>query len=91
LKEELIAYDDKVFKASQEMFRGMSFEMKALGVPFFGVSEDLISLDGPKPGITIDRAGLKLEDNTYPKVTQEELTALQRKMIQYLEDMYRIE
>jgi hypothetical protein len=73
----------KVYTASQQMHTFHDKELKRLGVPFFGVSPDLI--------IANELQQTAAERNPLSKatITQEELSQLQRKMIQYLEDMYK--
>ena len=62
---ELDAYDMKVYKAQQDMYRAMSNQLKILGVPFFGMRSDYLV-----------------------KLREAELLELQRKMLNYLEEMY---
>lgn len=57
------------------MFNAMSLELRKLGVPFFGIS--------PDPDLP-EHAGFLAT-----KLPQEQLVKLQRKMIEYLEDMYK--
>ncbi|KAL0264164.1 hypothetical protein SLS55_000110 [Diplodia seriata] len=78
--EQLKAYDRKVHKAQTEMFNAMSGQLKSLGVPFFGVKPELITKGDEGSG---PASGPKT------KVTEIELQKLQRKMIEYLEDMYK--
>ena len=89
LKRELKAFDNKVYNASEKLVGSMSAELKQLGVPFFGVQPDLV--------ITLSRENKVPSDSTFEqraglsrgKVSKSDLLELQRKMIQYLEDMYR--
>ena len=77
---ELKEYDKKVHKATREMVDVMSLELKRLGVPFFGVKPDLIlPLGTGKPAVR----------NKSSKITEGELLDLQRRMLEYLEDMYK--
>ncbi|KAF4306839.1 hypothetical protein GTA08_BOTSDO05999 [Botryosphaeria dothidea] len=82
-KEQLKAYDRKVHRAQSEMFYVMSGQLKSLGVPFFGV----------KPGLVASAeeaaAGAGSGADSKAKVTPDELLKLQKKMIEYLEDMYK--
>ena len=61
----------------------MSKELKTLGVPFFGVPLYLVKKSMEEAsgtaGVVPDAA----------RISEEELLGLQRRMIQYLEDMYR--
>jgi hypothetical protein len=58
-------------------------ELKRLGVPFFGVSPSLIIAN------ELQQTSAARDPLSKALITQEELMALQRKMIQYLEDMYK--
>lgn len=58
-------------------------ELKKLGVPFFGVSPALIIAND------IQQTVASRDPLSKATITSEELMNLQRKMIQYLEDMYR--
>ena len=78
-EEQLKAYDRKVHKAQTEMFNAMSGQLKSFCVPFFGVKPELIAR-GDEP----TTAGF-----SKAKVTETELVKLQRRMIEYLEDMYK--
>ncbi|KAB2575963.1 hypothetical protein DBV05_g5408 [Lasiodiplodia theobromae] len=82
--EQLKAYDRKVHKAQTEMFNAMSGQLKGLGVPFFGVKPELIAKgDEAAAAVSGPASGSKT------RVTEAELQKLQRRMIEYLEDMYK--
>lgn len=81
---ELDAYDTKVYKAQVEMFNAMSVELKRLGVPFFGVKPALIR----KSSDASDSA--RPEVITGSMIQEDELLELQRRMLTYLEDMYKV-
>ncbi|OJD40244.1 uncharacterized protein BKCO1_1000652 [Diplodia corticola] len=83
-EEQLKAYDRKVHKAQTEMFNAMSGQLKGLGVPFFGVKPELITR-----GDEAATAGSGPASGPKARVTDVELLKLQRKMIEYLEDMYK--
>lgn len=81
-EEELKVYDGKVYRASEDMVRAMTLELQKLCVPFFGTrSECLIA----------SALVCKGNDDNLPKdkITEERLRELQRRMLQYLEDMYK--
>lgn len=80
--EELQAYDAKIHRAMREMFTAMSGHLKSLGVPFFGVKSDLIVKDE-------DSEKEKQALMAKKKITESELLKLQRKMLEYLEAMYK--
>lgn len=82
---ELLLYDRKVHKASVEMVKAMSTELKDMGVPFFGTKSHLINR-GTTSSVSI---GGGVDGRTSPgKTIQElELVKLQRRMLEMLEDM----
>ncbi|EMC92702.1 hypothetical protein BAUCODRAFT_37604 [Baudoinia panamericana UAMH 10762] len=83
---ELTSFDRKIYDAQVSMEEAMATELKGLGVPFFGTDHHLVVLDG------IDVTAVDLPEG-HPKwsplVTESELTALKRKMVTHLEDLYR--
>lgn len=83
---ELVAFDRKIYAAQQDMEMAMSVELKSLGVPFFGTDQTLIVPDGKQT------SEVQVADD-HPKwspiVTESDLLTLRRKMVQYLEDLYR--
>jgi hypothetical protein len=83
-KEELEQYDAKVYRASQLMVESHSAQLKGLGVPFFGVSPDLVVEDGD--GQTAN--GKLTGQETSKKLTKKELLELQRKMLTHLVELY---
>ena len=82
---ELSAYDVKIYAAQAEMDRAMSFELKALGVPFFGTKQDLIRSET----LEDDDALMAKQPKWSPRITASELVQLKRQMVRYLEDMYK--
>jgi len=87
---ELREYDKKVHKAIREMVDGMSLELKRLGVPFFGVKPDLIlPLGTEKPAVQNKSLTQAANVPAPQKITEGELLGLQRRMLEYLEDMYK--
>lgn len=72
----------KVYKASQQMHNHYATELKKLGVPFFGVSPSLIIKN------ELQQTVAARDPLSKAMVTEKELAGLQRKMIQYLEDLY---
>ena len=75
-------YDKKVYQASKAMVKAVSCQLKELGVPFFGTRLELVddAKSGSPPSST-DTAARKIPDT--------ELLSLQRRMLQFLEDMYK--
>lgn len=82
---ELQAYDVKVYRAMKEMNNAQTIELKRLGIPFFGVPLELIKESDDDMSIAPQRPGFAAG----PKITETELLDLQRRMIEYLEDMYK--
>ncbi|KAF2645048.1 hypothetical protein P280DRAFT_546444 [Massarina eburnea CBS 473.64] len=78
-REELDAYDLKVYRACRLMFDSQTVALKGLGVPFFGVRVDLVVADGGAVGG---------EDAGSGKITKSQLLGLQRKMLNHLMEMY---
>jgi len=73
----------KVYRAQVEMFNAMRGELKRLGVPFFGVKPELIqkSSDASDDAGPVGTSGSRIQEA--------ELLELQRRMLTYLEDMYK--
>lgn len=86
LQAELDAFDLKIYRAQCQMNEAMTLELKALGVPFFGTSLDRIVPDDQDVDKDADRLS---NTKGSPRITHGELHALQRRMISYLEDMYK--
>ncbi|KAH0281997.1 hypothetical protein M436DRAFT_41266 [Aureobasidium namibiae CBS 147.97] len=95
---ELAAYDQKLYKAQCTMNESMSQVLKHLGVPFFGTHAALIlpddktkatGQDGKEGGQdkVVDVQGERPKWS--PRVTAKELMELKRRMVEYLEDMYK--
>lgn len=83
---ELANLDRKIYAAQQEMDEAMTWELKGLGVPFFGTDRSLIIPEGD--GTVLDDAtGLRPKHS--PKVTEAQLLELRRRMVMHLEDLYR--
>lgn len=80
---ELARFDRKIYDAQLHMNFTMTAELKGLGVPFFGTDQSLI----------LDDRGSTAEKGERPKwsplVSQTQLLGLQRRMVEYLEDLYR--
>ncbi|OCK83354.1 hypothetical protein K432DRAFT_184766 [Lepidopterella palustris CBS 459.81] len=86
---ELKEYDKKVYRASREMVNVMSLELKRLGVPFFGMKPELILPSGTEEPAVQQKPSVRPGTASGPKITEEEMLGLQRRMLGYLEDMYR--
>jgi hypothetical protein len=82
-QEELTRFDKKVYQASEQMNRAHASELKRLGVPFFGVNSKFIIANDLQQ-TTAARDAL-----SQATITESELLDLQKKMIQYLEDLYK--
>ena len=78
---ELHRYDRKVHAACTTMVRATVSELKALGVPFFGMKSDMI--------VRADETAIgdvKRKPNEN-KIEERELEKLQRRMLELLEDL----
>ncbi|THW80436.1 hypothetical protein D6D19_00463 [Aureobasidium pullulans] len=92
---ELAAFDQKLYKAQLAMNESMSQVLKHLGVPFFGTHAALILPDHGGNGDQNEKKDEQIVDaqgerpKWSPRVTAKELMELKRKMVGYLEDMYK--
>ncbi|TIA13846.1 hypothetical protein D6C80_06062 [Aureobasidium pullulans] len=92
---ELAAFDQKLYKAQLAMNESMSQVLKHLGVPFFGTHAALILPDHDGNGDQNEKKDEQIVDaqgerpKWSPRVTAKELMELKRKMVGYLEDMYK--
>ncbi|KAL1301890.1 hypothetical protein AAFC00_006070 [Neodothiora populina] len=102
---ELSAFDLKVYRAQSAMHDSMLSELKALGVPFFGTYADRIlsdddGNDNDEYNEKVDegvmgndkkewRRETKGQPRHSPRITTRELLGLRKRIIAYLEDMYR--
>ncbi|THX44447.1 hypothetical protein D6D02_01848 [Aureobasidium pullulans] len=92
---ELAAFDQKLYKAQLAMNESMSQVLKHLGVPFFGTHAALILPDHDGNGDQNEKKDEQIMDvqgerpKWSPRVTAKELMELKRKMVGYLEDMYK--
>ena len=66
------------------MAKAIKAELKALSIPFFDVRPDLI-LTSSEVVSESDRQAL----SSSTKIEEKQLLELQRRMLQYLEDMYK--
>ena len=82
------------------MNESMSQVLKHLGVPFFGTHAALILPDSVGNTETVGREGKQSEEARVvdvqgdrpkwsPRITAKELMELKRRMVEYLEDMYK--
>ena len=84
---ELSAFDQKIYVAQVRMNQAMNAELKGLGVPFFGTPSDCVGYGQSDRETNNDT--FEVRSKWSPRVTPEELQDLQRRMIKYLEDMYK--
>ncbi|KAI4728734.1 hypothetical protein E4T49_03489 [Aureobasidium sp. EXF-10728] len=88
---ELHAFDQKLYKAQVDMNESMSQVLKHLGVPFFGTHAALILPDHDgredEEGKVMDTQGERPKWS--PRITGKELLELKKRMVAYLEDMYK--
>lgn len=83
---ELATFDCKVYAAQQSMETAMTAELKSLGVPFFGTSEDLIVAEGQEVSSAVSSVSRQKWSSP---ITETELWDLKRKMVAHLEMLYR--
>ena len=92
---ELKEFDAKIYKAQCDMANVMSAELKALGVPFFGTKASLVVKspgDGRDNGMANESKNFSLSSQLQMEpgqIEESELIKLQRRMLEYLEDMYK--
>lgn len=80
----------KVHRACTEMYNAILSEMRSMGIPFFGTSARFISNTGCQPdSMTESRSSSNsgINDRSPDKITSEELTSLQRRILQVLVDL----
>jgi hypothetical protein len=82
-EEELQAYHKKVYRACKQMEESHERELRRLGVPFFGVRENLLRADGGD-GDAEEKEG----EGKDPRITKKQLAVLKRKMLEHLVDLY---
>lgn len=81
----------KVYKAQTEMVDAMSTDLAAMGVPFFGTKSHLIKDAKPKDSkihIAVMEP-ISNDDSDGKRITKDELLGLQKRMLQFLEDMFK--
>lgn len=85
---ELYRYDTKVYRASVQMAAALDSELRSLRIPFFVIKSHLVSeqrslLAETKPK---SKDGTDQEKKSGP-ISREELIALQRRMLDLLQDL----
>ena len=81
-EKELNEFDAKIWRAQCKMDEAMTMELKGLGVPFFGTEKKLIVKDEEDVS-KMPVANVKWS----PYITEAQLEILQKKMVEYLEDL----
>ncbi|KAF2731801.1 hypothetical protein EJ04DRAFT_471375 [Polyplosphaeria fusca] len=79
-EEELRQFDEKVYRAQEQMIISQTAELRRLGVPFFGTRPDLV--------LVSDAEAMKESEGKAGKITKKRLSILQKKMLQHLLDLY---
>lgn len=82
---ELATYEAKVYKASAQMADALAAELRGLKIPFFALRPSLIKESSSVSGTPQDKN--VLDDRDSSKVSRSELMALQRRMLELLEDL----
>lgn len=75
-KNELETFDRKVYKSLVQMAADFDSQLRKLGIPFYAIKHDLIIV-GTEAG----------DESTKGKLDKGELRDLQKRMLQYLEDL----
>lgn len=81
--EELREYDRKVHRALTEMARAMDSELRGMGVPFFAIKHELVTMDDESPNELQTDAAKKIK-----RLSKEELKDLQKRMLMLLQDLF---
>ncbi|KAK2873340.1 hypothetical protein FQN49_002436 [Arthroderma sp. PD_2] len=81
---EIKQYDEKVYKASAEMTRALDSELKALGIPFFAIKQELIR--SPSSDDSSSKQA-SINNGTDNCITQEEVALLRLRMLELLQDL----
>lgn len=90
-RAELTNYDAKVYKASRQMSDAMIAELKALRIPFFTIKKGLV-LDSDPSNMgrtTTTTPTVKQQQQQQQQLSREELSALQLRMLELLQDLCR--
>lgn len=82
----MLRYDKKVHKACGEMINATMAELQAIGVPFFGLRRELVVQEG-KVEVDQEMDGGVRKENGRKRLREEEVLALQRRMVELLEDL----
>ncbi|KAJ9231199.1 hypothetical protein DTO207G8_2860 [Paecilomyces variotii] len=86
-RAELNNYDAKVYKASADMAKALDSELRALGIPFFAVKHSLVKAEAEKAISQPSATRTKPEGSGDGTLSREELSALQRRMLELLQDL----
>ncbi|KAJ9302253.1 hypothetical protein DTO271G3_1119 [Paecilomyces variotii] len=86
-RAELNNYDAKVYKASADMAKALDSELRALGIPFFAVKHSLVKAEAEKAISGPSATRTKPEGSGDGTLSREELSALQRRMLELLQDL----
>lgn len=84
---ELKMYDRKVHRASLEMAKAMSTELRHLGVPFFGQTMSNPNSAAYQEGDDDDDDDVTRQKKRTKLAEAREMVQLQRRMLELLEDM----
>lgn len=82
---ELANYDAKVYKTSAQMADAIHAELRGMKIPFFVLRRDLIQ--GSSTSALEAKGSNASAGNETSKVSKAELLALQRRMLELLEDL----
>ncbi|BCR95213.1 uncharacterized protein AKAW2_20153S [Aspergillus luchuensis] len=88
-RAELTNYDAKVYKASRQMSDAMIAELKALRIPFFTIKKGLVSESDPSNMGRTTTTAPTVKQQQQQQLSREELSALQLRMLELLQDLCR--
>lgn len=88
-RAELTNYDAKVYKASRQMSDAMIAELKALRIPFFTIKKGLVLDSDPSNMGRTTTTTPTVKQQQQQQLSREELSALQLRMLELLQDLCR--
>lgn len=77
-------YDKKVHRACVEMVNATRSELQALGIPFFGLRQEYVLPGGENDDASGDGP---VTSDSRKRLREEEVLALQKKVVELLEDL----
>ncbi|KAL2821046.1 hypothetical protein BJX63DRAFT_254001 [Aspergillus granulosus] len=84
---EIKNYDGKVYKASKQMVDAMTAELRALHIPFFCLKQGLVADETADQKGEQSQGHASVTATSQGRISVEELSALQRRMLELLQDL----